>query len=114
MKIEIDIEDKIDNIILVSVQQLINNNRDLIIEKICDRAADSVGMIDGKNMKVRTYAIKNKVSYRAIAKAMGITPEYLSKCMRYQLTENMEKRIMSAINDIVKKSAQENAVVNGL
>ncbi len=42
-----------------------------------------------------------KLSYKAIAAQIGVTPEYLSRCLRYPLKEDMRVRIMAAIDVLI-------------
>lgn len=41
-----------------------------------------------------------RLTYKAIAKRIGVTPEYLSRCMRYKLKPEMYIRIVTAIHDL--------------
>ena len=41
-----------------------------------------------------------RISYKAIAARIGVTPEYLSRCMRFSLKPEMKARIMAAIDDL--------------
>ena len=51
-----------------------------------------------ENLEIRLLVSAMKLSYKDIAKMIGITPVYLSKCMRYPLKPEMETRIMAAID----------------
>lgn len=43
---------------------------------------------------------ESRLKYKDIAKYIGTTPEYLSRCMRYKLKPKMYMRIMTAIHDL--------------
>lgn len=51
-----------------------------------------------ENLEIRLLVADLKLSYKAIAGRIGVTPEYLSRCMRYPLKEEMRARIMAAID----------------
>lgn len=53
-----------------------------------------------ENLEIRLLVSATKLSYKKIAARIGITPEYLSKCMRFPLKSDMEARIMAAIDDL--------------
>ena len=55
---------------------------------------------DMPNLKVRELVRHCGYTYREIAKQIGVTPEYLSRCMRYPLKPEMEKRILAAITNL--------------
>lgn len=54
-----------------------------------------------QNLDVRLTVAEYKVTYRAIAKKLGITPEYLSHLMGDELTTRNRDRIYQAIEQIV-------------
>ena len=60
------------------------------------------GGVFTENLEIRLLVADLKLSYRAIAAQIGVTPEYLSRCMRYPLKPEMYERIMAAI-DALKK-----------
>ena len=51
-----------------------------------------------ENLEIRQLVDNKKLTYREIAKQIGICPEHLSRCMRYPLKPEMKSRIISAIN----------------
>ena len=52
-----------------------------------------------ENLGIRVLVADAKLQYKDIARYMGISPEYLSRCMRHKLNPIMRIRILSAIND---------------
>ena len=50
-----------------------------------------------KNLGIRDYINTKGLTYKKIAQMIGVSPEYLSKCMRYPLKPEMEERIKKAI-----------------
>lgn len=55
-----------------------------------------------ENLGIRVLVADAKLQYKDIARYMGISPEYLSRCMRHKLNPIMRIRILSAINDLIK------------
>lgn len=53
-----------------------------------------------ENVGVRMLVAESQLKYKDIAKYIGTTPEYLSRCMRYKLKPKMYMRIMTAIHDL--------------
>ncbi len=53
-----------------------------------------------ENLEIRLRVVAAKVTYRQIAHQIGVTPEYLSKCMRFPLKPEMKARITAAINEL--------------
>lgn len=53
-----------------------------------------------KNIELRILISDAGVTYRDIAKELDITPEWLSRLMRYPLTEENESRIRSAVRKL--------------
>ena len=53
-----------------------------------------------ENLEIRLIVADMKLSYKAIAARIGVTPQYLSRCMRFQLKPEMKARIMAAIDDL--------------
>lgn len=51
-----------------------------------------------ENIEIRMMVAEARLTYKAIAKRIGVTPEYLSRCMRFRLKPEMNKRIVDAIN----------------
>lgn len=53
-----------------------------------------------ENLDVRLIVADAKVTYKAIAARIGVTPEYLSRCMRFPLKPDMKERIIAAVDDL--------------
>ena len=53
-----------------------------------------------ENLEIRLRVVAAKVTYRQIAHKIGVTPEYLSKCMRFPLRPEMSARITAAIDEL--------------
>lgn len=53
-----------------------------------------------ENLEIRLIVSDMKLTYREIAKQIGICPEHLSRCMRHPLKPQMESRIISAIESL--------------
>ena len=53
-----------------------------------------------ENTILRLEIAKSGLRYKVIAARIGVTPEYLSRCMRFPLKPEMEKRIQRAIDDL--------------
>ena len=53
-----------------------------------------------ENLDVRLIVADANLTYKAISARVGVTPEYLSKCMRYPLKPEMKARIMAAVDDL--------------
>ncbi len=53
-----------------------------------------------ENLDVRLIVADAKLTYKAIAARIGVTPEHLSKCMRYPLKPKMRARILAAVDDL--------------
>lgn len=53
-----------------------------------------------ENLDVRLIVADAKVTYKAIAARIGVTPEYLSRCMRYPLKPEMRARIIIAVDQL--------------
>lgn len=51
-----------------------------------------------KNLDIRILVSQTGITYKAIAEYMGVTAEYLSRCMARELTPGMKIRIMAAIS----------------
>lgn len=56
-----------------------------------------------KNLEIRLLVMDSGILYRDIAKAIGITPEWLSKCLSKELKPDMRKRILHAIEKLKEK-----------
>lgn len=53
-----------------------------------------------KNLDVRVMVSDSGLKYKAIAKELGISPEWLSKLMKHTLTADNRARIIAAINKL--------------
>lgn len=53
-----------------------------------------------ENLEIRLIVSDMDIPYKKIAARIGVTPEYLSRCMRYPLKPEMESRIISAIESL--------------
>lgn len=53
-----------------------------------------------ENIEIRMMVSEARLTYRQIARHIGVTSEYLSKCMRYPLKPTMYLRVVKAINDL--------------
>lgn len=56
-----------------------------------------------KNLDVRMLVSDNGLKYRDIADEMNITPEWLSRLLRQELTTENKIRIMRAIDQLKKR-----------
>ena len=59
-----------------------------------------------KNLDIRMLVSENGLRYKDIADEMNITPEYLSRLLRKELTYENKIRVMRAI-DQLQKGAEE-------
>ena len=61
------------------------------------------------NLDIRLIVDNSKLTYRQIAKQIGITPEYLSGRMSKPLEQKMRERILTAIHDLTvsRETSQE-------
>lgn len=59
-----------------------------------------------KNLDIRMLVSENGLRYKDIADEMNITPEYLSRLLRKELTSENKIRVMRAI-DQLQKGAEE-------
>lgn len=53
-----------------------------------------------KNIDVRVLVSESGVTYKAIAAELGITPEWLSRLMRFTLTAENKARITEAVEKL--------------
>lgn len=53
-----------------------------------------------KNIDVRVLVSESGVTYKAIATELGITPEWLSRLMRFTLTAENKARITEAVEKL--------------
>ena len=59
-----------------------------------------------KNLDVRKAVSGNGLKYKDVAKEMGITPEWLSRLLRFTLTQENKSRIFEAIQKLVKDRSE--------
>lgn len=52
------------------------------------------------NLDMRVAVADSKISYKAIAAQMGVTPEYLSRVMGRPLKGDMRARILAALAEL--------------
>ena len=52
-----------------------------------------------ENLDIRMLVSEMKLTFKSIAERLNVTPEYLSRCMRYPLKPEMRARIMDVITD---------------
>jgi len=52
------------------------------------------------NIDVRIAVSESGLTYRAIAKKMGISHEWLSRLMRHTLSPDNKERILSAVKEL--------------
>lgn len=53
-----------------------------------------------ENLEIRLLVADMKLAYKEIAARIGVTPEYLSRCMRFPLKTEMRARIMAAVDEL--------------
>lgn len=53
-----------------------------------------------KNTELRIEIARSGLKYKLIASRIGVTPEWLSRCMRFPLKPDMEARIRKAMDDL--------------
>lgn len=58
------------------------------------------GAIMAENIDIRCQVVKDRLHYKDIAKQIGVTPEYLSRCMRHPLKPDMYARVVTAIYEL--------------
>lgn len=54
------------------------------------------------NAEIRRDVFENGLIYRDIARKMGVTPEYLCRILRKELSDRNRKRIEAAIEELKK------------
>lgn len=59
-----------------------------------------------KNLDIRKAVSGNGLKYKDVAKVMGITPEHLSRLLRFTLTPEDKIRIMEAVEKLIKDRAE--------
>ncbi|MBO5388502.1 MAG: LacI family DNA-binding transcriptional regulator [Lachnospiraceae bacterium] len=52
------------------------------------------------NLDIRIYVKESGLLFKDVAEQMGVTPEYLSRVLRYKLKPKMRERILSAIREL--------------
>ena len=58
------------------------------------------------NFSIRQTVAQRKLSYRQIAAFMGVSREYLSRCMSKPLNPQMSKRILAAIDALTVEAGK--------
>ena len=53
-----------------------------------------------ENLEIRLLVADLRLTYKAIAAQIGVTPQYISKCMRYPLKPEMRARIIIAVDQL--------------
>ena len=53
-------------------------------------------MASYENMDIRLIVMESGLTYKAIAERIGVSAEYLSRCMRHPLSREMYFRIVAA------------------
>ena len=56
------------------------------------------------NLDIRLDVKDSGLLFKDVAEQMGVTPEYLSKVLRYKLKPEMRERILSAIRELKGES----------
>lgn len=62
-----------------------------------------------KNIDVRVLVSESGLTYKAIAAELGITPEWLSRLMRFTLTAENKARITAAVKKLKGAETDEGA-----
>ena len=57
-------------------------------------------IVTTENLDIRMLVSEMKLTFKVIAERLNVTPEYLSRCMRYPLKPEMRARIMDVITDL--------------
>jgi hypothetical protein len=57
-----------------------------------------------ENLDVRLIVSDAKLTYKAIAAEIGVTRQYLSKCMRYPLKPEMRSKILDTVDGLRGKA----------
>lgn len=52
------------------------------------------------NLDIRLYVKDSGLLFKDVAEQMGVTPEYLSRVLRYQLKPDMRERILTAVREL--------------
>ena len=59
-----------------------------------------------KNLDIRILVMDSGLLYRDIAREVGITPEWLSRCLSKDMKPEMRNRILQAVEDLRKREGQ--------
>lgn len=54
------------------------------------------------NQKIKNLILKHRLKYYEVADVMGISQGYLSTLLRKPLTQEMERKVLDAINKIIE------------
>lgn len=52
------------------------------------------------NLDIRLYVKDSGLLFKDVAEQMGVTPEYLSRVLKYQLKPDMRERILTAVREL--------------
>ena len=52
------------------------------------------------NLDIRLYVKDSGLLFKDVAEQMGVTPEYLSRALRYRLKPDMRERILTAVREL--------------
>lgn len=63
-----------------------------------------------KNLDIRIAVKESGLTYKAIAKEIGVTPEWLCRLMRADLSPENQIRIMTAIDRLKAREAKDSDV----
>ena len=61
-----------------------------------------------QNISTRVFISDTGLRYKDITQHMGITPEYLSRLMRYPLSASNAERIESAVKELLRQRGDGN------
>lgn len=63
-----------------------------------------------KNLDIRLKVSESGVTYKEIARVMGITPPYLSRLMASPLSEERKREILLAVDFLSREKVKANDV----
>lgn len=63
-----------------------------------------------KNLDIRRAISGNGLKHKDIARKLDITPEWLSRLLRFTLTQENKDRIMKAINELCDQAMEEGEI----